>query len=407
MFTMPSRPRVRRAITASALLLLAACHLAPPKPAAPPPVVAPPATPPPPVLTYEPVEWRSLPGWNADDIGAAWPALLASCRTTRLGAPWTSFCTSAQSIPATDRTAQRALVESGLKPWRVITLSQDGTKERKEQGTVTGYYEPVVNGSRKRGGAYQTPIYAVPDDLLTIDLGDLYPQLKGERIRGRLQGRRVTPYPDRAKLADGKLLAGKEIVWLDSAVDAFFLQIQGSGRVRLPDGTMLRVAFADVNGQPYRSIGKYLVDQGQMTVEQAALPSLKKWLAQHPERQAEVFNANPSVVFFKEEVLGDPSVGPKGAMGVPLTAGRSIAIDPRQLPLGAPLYLATLHPLTRQPLTRLVVGQDTGGAIRGALRADFFWGLGPEAGEAAGAMREQGSFWLLWPVDQPPPIPAS
>ncbi len=264
-----------------------------------------------------------------------------------------------------------------------------------------------MNGARQRGGAFQTPLYAVPDDLLTIDLGDLYPQLKGERIRGKLQGKRVTPYPDRAQLADGKKLAGKEIVWLDSPIDAFFLQIQGSGRVRLPDGSMLRVAFADVNGQPYKSIGRYLIDKGEMTLEQAALPNLKLWLAGHPERQTEVFNANPSVVFFKEEQLGDPSLGPRGALGYPLTAGRSVAVDPRQLPLGAPLYLATTYPLTHQPLARLVFGQDTGGAIRGALRADFFWGMGAAAGEVAGAMREQGSFWLLWPVDQPLPVPTS
>jgi membrane-bound lytic murein transglycosylase A len=254
---------------------------------------------------------------------------------------------------------------------------------------------------------YQTPIYAVPDDLLIIDLGDLYPQLKGERIRGKLNGKRVTPYPDRASLADGKLLAGKEIAWLDSGVDAFFLQIQGSGRVRLTDGSMLRVAYADVNGQPYKSIGRYLVDKGEMTLEQVALPTLKLWLAAHPERQAEIFNANPSVVFFQEEKLGDPAVGPKGALGYPLTAGRSIAVDQRLLPLGAPFFLATTHPLTHKPLARLVLGQDTGGAIRGAIRGDFFWGLGPEAGEAAGAMREQGSFWLLWPADQPLPVPAS
>ncbi len=391
------------------LSLLAACHVPPPVIPGTPSTTTQPATPPPPPpqLRYEPASWANLPGWSTDDIGAAWPALLASCTTARMKPVWTDFCAAAQGIAAGDVSAQRGLIEARLKPWQIITVSQDGKNERRDTGIVTGYYEPVVNGSRKRGGVYQTPIYAVPDDLLTIDLGDLYPQLKGERIRGRLQGKRVTLYPDRAGLADGKLLAGKEIVWLDSAADAFFLQIQGSGRVRLPDGSAVRVAFADVNGQPYRSIGRYLVDQGEMTVEQAALPNLKAWLAAHPERQAEIFNANPSVVFFKEEQLGDPNIGPRGALGVPLTAGRSIAIDQRMLPLGAPLYLSTLHPLTRQPLARLMVGQDTGGAIRGALRGDFFWGLGTAAGEAAGAMRDQGSFWLLWPIGQPLPVPAS
>ncbi len=399
----------RLLIAASVAILLAACQSVPVKRAPPPTTVlaTPPPAPPPPVLRYEAAGWSDLPGWKSDDIAAAWPALLISCRAPRMAPVWSGFCSAAQAVDATDASAQRALVEARLKPWHVITLSQDGRNERRDQGTVTGYYEPVVNGARKRGGVFQTPLYAVPDDLLVIDLGDLYPQLKGERIRGRLQGKRVTPYPDREHLADGKLLAGKELVWLDSAQDAFFLQIQGSGRVRLPDGSAVRLSFADVNGQPYRSIGKYLVDHGEMTVEQAALPNLKLWLAAHPERQAEIFNANPSVVFFKEEQLGDPSIGPKGALGYPLTAGRSVAIDQRQLPLGAPLYLATKHPLTHQPLARLVFGQDTGGAIRGALRADFFWGLGSEAGEAAGAMREQGSFWLLWPADQMPPVPAS
>jgi len=392
---------LRVALVCGVLALLGACHPLPVKPEAPP------AAPLPPLLRYEPASWSSLPGWSSDDIGAAWPALLTSCRAPRMAPVWTAFCGAAQGIAATDVAAQRALIEARLKPWRMVTISQDGSKERREQGMVTGYYEPVVNGARKRGGAYQTPLYAVPDDLVSIDLGELYPQLKGERLRGRLQGKRVTPYPDRAQLADGKLLAGKEIVWLDSAADAFFLQIQGSGRVRLPDGTALRVSFADVNGQPYRAIGRYLVDKGELTVGEAALPNLKKWLAEHPERQQEVFNANPSVVFFQEEKLGDPNIGPRGALGYPLTAGRSMAVDPRLVPLGAPFYLATTHPLTRQPLARLMLGQDTGGAIRGALRGDFFWGLGAEAGEAAGAMREQGSFWLLWPADQPLPAPAS
>jgi membrane-bound lytic murein transglycosylase A len=394
----------RLTVACGLLTLLAACHPLVVKPEPPPqPVIAPP----PPVLRYEVADWTNLPGWRNDDIGAAWPALLTSCRAPRMAPVWSAFCAAAQPIATTDVAAQRALIETRLKPWHIVTLSQDGKNERRDQGMVTGYYEPVVNGARKRGGVYQTPLYAVPDDLVTIDLGDLYPQLKGERVRGRLQGKRVTPYPDRARLADGKLLAGKELVWLDSAEDAFFLQIQGSGRVRLTDGSTVRLSFADVNGQPYRSIGRYLIDKGEMTAEQVALPTLKQWLAAHPERQAEIFNANPSVVFFQEEKLGDASIGPRGALGFPLTAGRSVAVDPRQLPLGAPLYLATTHPLTHQPLTRLVLGQDTGGAIRGALRADFFWGLGPEAGEAAGAMREQGSFWLLWPVDQPLPAPAS
>lgn len=388
-------------VLVAALVLLAACHSLPEKPAGA--AEAAPA----PELRYESASWSSLPGWMADDLRAAWPALLASCGSPRLTA-WAAFCREAQALDARgDATALRALVESRLRPWRIVTLSRDGRAERREQGLITGYYEPVLNGARQRGGAFQTPLYAVPEDLVTVELGELYPALQGERVRGRLQGRRVTPYPDRAQLADGKLLAGREIVWVDSAVDAFFLQIQGSGRVRLPDGSTLRLAFADVNGHPYRAIGRHLVERGELTVEQATAPGLRQWLAENPGRQAEVFNTNPSVVFFREEKIGDPAVGPRGALGVPLTAGRSLAIDPRQLPLGAPLYLATAHPTTGAPVERLMLAQDTGGAIRGALRADLFWGLGHEAGEAAGRMRHDGALWLLWPADLPLPVPGS
>jgi membrane-bound lytic murein transglycosylase A len=167
---------------------------------------------------------------------------------------------------------------------------------------------------------------------------------------------------------------------------------------------MIRVAFADVNGHPYRAIGRYLVAQGEMTVEEATAPAIRQWLAAHPERQAEVFNTNPSVVFFREQPLGNSAVGPDGAMGVPLTAGRSLAVDPRLLPLGAPMFLASTHPVSGAPLQRLMLAQDTGGAIRGALRADFFWGMGAEAGDAAGRMRQDGALWLLWPADQPLPV---
>jgi membrane-bound lytic murein transglycosylase A len=384
--------RMRAAALAAAVLLLAACETTPRRP------------PPPPVLQFEPAGWQDLPGWQADDTAAAWPALLASCGSPRMPAAWTDFCAQARIIGAVDAIAQRQLIETQLRPWQLVMAAPDGS-ERREQGLITGYYEPVLNGARRRGGTFQTPLYAVPDDLVTVELGTLYPALQGERIRGRLQGRRITPYPDRAQLADGRTLAGKEIVWVDSAIDAFFLQIQGSGRVQLTDGTTIRMAFADVNGHPYRAIGRYLIDNGELTAEQVTMPAIREWLLLHPERQTEVFNTNPSVVFFREQALGDPSIGPVGSLGVPLTAGRSLAIDPRQLPLGAPLYLDTSHPVTGLPLQRLMLGQDTGGAIRGGLRADFFFGLGGEAGETAGSMRHDGALWLLWPAGAAPPSP--
>ena len=363
----------------------------------------PPPTTAPPVPRLEPVTWSQIPGWNVDTIAEAWPAILASCASSRLPTEWRGTCDAARAVRTGDTNAQRQLLESTLRAWQVTT-QVPGQKGSVQTGLITGYYEPVLSGARKKGGPFQTPLYSVPDDLLTIDLGDLYPSLKGERVRGRLQGRRVVPYPDRALLADGKLLAGKELVWVDSPIDAFFLQIQGSGRVQLTDGTTVRLAYADVNGQPYRAIGRQLVADGEMTVEQATAPGIRQWLLDHPERAPAVLNSNPSVVFFREEKITDPSLGPRGSLGVPLTAGRSVAIDSRILPLGAPLFLSTTHPISGEPLRRLVVGQDTGGAIRGAIRADLFLGLGPEAGDLAGRMRSDGQLWLLWPRDHTPPV---
>jgi membrane-bound lytic murein transglycosylase A len=398
------RAAATRAAATLAVLLMAACTPA----RLPPPAVAPSAPPVelPPELRYEPVEWSRLPGWQTDRFSEAWPALLASCGTTRLDAGFAAPCARARTLAPQTDAALRAFLEREFRPWRVL-LVQPGARDRIEStGLITGYYEPVLRGARKRGGAFQTPLYRVPDDLVTVDLGALYPALQGERIRGRLQGRRVVPFPDRAQLSDGRVLAGKELVWIDDPVDAFFLQIQGSGRVELPDGATVRLAYADVNGHPYRAIGRYLVEKGELTLEQATAPGLREWLRTHPDRVNEVLNTNPSVVFFREEPLADASRGPRGSLAVPLTAGRSIAIDPRWLPLGAPMFLATTHPVTTLPLQRMVMAQDTGGAIRGGIRADLFWGLGPAAGESAGKMRQDGELWLLWPAGQMPPAPA-
>jgi membrane-bound lytic murein transglycosylase A len=392
------KPLRNAVATALFLVAMSACRTVPQVPAQEMP----------PKLQFEPAAWSNVQGWQQDAFADAWPALQASCRTTRMAAVWKDFCTRADRVDVADSRAQRSLLESQLRAWRVVYFDGDArNRVRNESGLITGYYEPLLHGSRRRMEAFQTPLYAVPDDLLTLDLAEVYPSLRGSRVRGRLQGRRVAPYPDRAQLADGSALAGEELLWVDSAIDAFFLQIQGSGRVRLEDGSTVRLAYADVNGRPYRAIGRYLVDKGEMTVEQATAPTLRAWLAAHPERQQEVFNQNPSVVFFREESLPETNVGPKGALGVPLTPGRSIAIDPALLPLGAPFFLSTTHPLTAAPLQRLVVAQDIGGAIRGAPRADLFWGWEGDAAEGAGRMRAQGSMWLLWPAQAAPPWPVS
>jgi membrane-bound lytic murein transglycosylase A len=338
-----------------------------------------------------PASFAMLPGWQQDDLREAWSAFMASCRALAGKADWRPACTAAKVVDADDPTAVRQYFEAWFVP--NLIRSEDGS----DKGLITGYYEPMLHGSRKRGGAYQTPLYKVPDDLLTVSLASVYPSLKGMRLRGRLVGKTVVPYSTRAEIERANL-PGKELLWVDDPVEAFFLEVQGSGRVQLDDeGETVRVAYADQNGYPYKAIGRWLVEQGELTVEQATAQGIKAWIAAHPERRQELFDVNPSYVFFKEERLPDPSVGPKGALGVPLTPMRSVAVDPHFLPLGAPLFLSTTEPGSEVPMQRLVMAQDTGGAIRGAVRADFFFGFGGAAPDNAGRMKQQGTIWVLMP----------
>lgn len=390
----------RRSLLAFGLASLAACTTTPPqRPPAQP-------TPPPPAAEVAPeprkeilraTTFESLPGWAADNQREAWPAFVASCAALIKKPDWVEPCAVAKDVNGSDLRAVRLFFQSFFVPYQVFNA--DGT----EQGTVTGYYEPLLRGARKRGGPYQTPLHRVPDDILTIDLSSVYPELKGMRLRGRLVGNKVLPYPSRAEMARANNLANKEILWVDDPIGAFFLQVQGSGRVQLTDTReTVRIAYADQNGQPYKSIGRYLVDKGELTLEQASAQSIKAWYAANPARQQELLNANPSYVFFKEEKITDPTVGPKGALGVPLTPQRSIAVDPQFVPLGAPVYLATSQPNSDVALQRLMMAQDTGGAIKGAVRADYFWGFGSEAGEKAGRMKQRGAMWVLLPKLQVP-----
>jgi peptidoglycan lytic transglycosylase A len=222
-------------------------------------------------------------------------------------------------------------------------------------------------------------------------------------LRGRVEGKRVVPYYSRAEIARGAApVVGKEILWVDDPIEAFFLQIQGSGRIQLESGETLRLGYADQNGHPFQSIGRYLVERGELQLSEASMPAIKAWAATNPKRLEELLNQNPSFVFFRELPLADPASGPVGALGVPLVPARSIAVDPRYVPLGAPVFLATTFPASTTPLNRLVLAQDTGGAIRNPVRADFFWGFGPEAGAQAGRMRQQGRMWVLLPRDLKP-----
>jgi len=394
------------------LIAVAACTTPPSTPPASVPAPAPaPATPPEPPAPppapssqasefLQPRSFAALPGWRDDDLRQAWPAFLASCQVLAKQPDWREPCEVGGDVDGADAKAVRDFFEAFFLPYQLF--NQDGS----DSGLVTGYYEPLLRGARKRGGPFQTPLYRAPDDLLTIDLAAVYPQLQGMRLRGRLVGNKVVPYFARADLEKSGALAGKELLWVDDPIEAFFLQVQGSGRVRLADSAeTVRVAYADQNGYPYQSIGRYLVERGELKLEQASAQGIKAWVAANPGRRQELLDVNPSYVFFKEEKIADPSQGPKGALGVPLTPRRSIAVDTRFVPSGAPVFLATTQPNSERPLRRLMLAQDTGGAIKGAVRADFFWGFGAAAGERAGRMKQRGQMWLLWPKGARPPNP--
>jgi membrane-bound lytic murein transglycosylase A len=395
----PASPRRIIAFLGTALAaLLGACAT---PPAAPPTAACPaaptcpacPACPAPPEAkkapTLVPAAFADLPGWQADRVAEAWPAFVAGCAALRNREAWRAVCERAAGPVPSEREA-RAFLESRFVPHRV--QNADGT----DTGLVTGYYEPLLRGSRTRTRPFLTPLHAPPDDLIVVDLGEVAPETKSLRLRGRLEGRRLVPYFTRAEIENGSApVGGKELLWVDDPIEAFFLQVQGSGRVRLPDGTLVRVGYADQNGHPYRSIGRHLVETGELKLEQASMQGIQAWARANPAKLDALLNVNPSYVFFRELPRSDG--GPLGALGVPLTPERSMAIDPRAVPLGAPVFLATTRPNSTVPLARLMMAQDTGGAIRGNVRADFFWGFGAEAGREAGRMRQTGRMWVLLP----------
>jgi membrane-bound lytic murein transglycosylase A len=358
---------------------------------------------------FQQASWASLPGWQADSLDHVWKGFINNCKglmrpvsgslamqARATPRAWQPVCAAAlqSGIPVegADAAQVRSFLENQLQPWRLLDAAG-----KPASNTVTGYYEPMVRASRSRGGVYQWPLYAAPDDLLTIDLGAVYPELAGKRVRGKLQGKRVVPYDTRAEIAASPSRQPPVIVWVDDPVEAFFLQIQGSGRALLPNGSTLRIAYADHNGRPYASIAKWLAEQGEMPLAQASMQNIKAWARSHPSRIQEMLNANPAMVFFKAEPVTDPELGPNGAYGIPLIGQRSIAVDTTFVPLGAPVFLASTYPGTGAPLRRLVLAQDTGAAIKGAGRTDFYWGTGDEAGAQAGKMKQSGQTWVLWP----------
>ena len=318
--------------------------------------------------------WADLPGWEADATGQLWPALLRGC--DKPPSDWARVCAEARSFaPASDASA-RAWLQQRLQPWRVESL------EGAADGLITGYFEPLVDARRTPGGAFRHALFGPPADLATRK-----------------------PYWTRQQLDSSTTaqasLRGRAIAYVADPLDALILQIQGSGRLQLtePNGQqkLVRVAFAGHNDLPYKSVGKWLIEQGELRADQASWPGIKAWARANPRRLNEMLWSNPRYVFFREEALPDPSQGPRGAQGVPLTPGRSIAVDAQSIPYGSVVWLDSTEPLSNTPLRRVVMAQDTGSAITGAVRADYFWGWGDTAEQQAGRMKQALRLWVLWP----------
>lgn len=338
----------------------------------------------------KPAKWQDLDGFMQDNLTAAWPAWLQSCSTLIKRPAWKTACKAATQLKQPSHAKVVDYYSTHFDVYRAH--NEDDSKT----GLITGYYQPLLKGSRKQSKRFPYPLYKEPEDLITVDLAETYPELKYKRVRGKLNGKKLTPYATRAEI-DKKPspLAGNELIWIDDIIDVFFLQIQGSGVVQLENGKRVQVGYANQNGHAYQSIGRELINRGELTLAQASMRGIKNWARNHLNQLQDLLNTNPSYVFFRELPAGLP--GPLGALGVPITGERSIAVDKKFIPLGAPVFLSTTYPNSSKPLKRLMMAQDTGGAIKGGVRADFFWGAGNQAGAKAGAMKQQGSIWVLLP----------
>lgn len=351
-----------------------------------------------------PTRFSELPGWADDPLAEALPALRRSCELflerepgtplppTEVGgtvADWATPCR--ELLSADDTAALRKVLEARFTPLQVLNNTS-------ETGLFTGYYEPSMPGSRQRRSGDQVPLYRKPPDLVTVDLEAFHDRFAGSRISGRVADGTFKPYHERLAISTGALEGrGLELAWVDDPVDAFFLHIQGSGRIELADGGEMRVGYAGQNGRPYYAIGRELVERGALTLEEVSMQSIRQWLADNPMAAREVMATNPSYVFFRE-LKGE---GPVGTQGVALTPRRSLAVDRDFLPMGVPVWLDATAPTvdgaSEQPVRRLLVAQDTGGAIKGPVRGDIFWGHGPEAEAIAGRMKHEGRLWILLP----------
>ena len=327
------------------------------------------------------VSYGSLNEWQNDDLTDALSVFIRQCSSTNTLDVFHDLCPKAAQ--ADDA---RVFFEDNFVP--IALVDSDGGSP---VGLMTGYYEPLLYGSLEKDSRYRYPLYGVPKELVTVELDSIYPELRGKKLRGRLDGGRLVPMPSREQIDSGEINASA-ICYVDNEIDLFFLQVQGSGRVSLDNGETIFVGYANENGHPYRSIGKEMIERGYIEKENISLQSIRAWFKKHPDKSKDILKLNPSFIFFKKR-----EQGAVGSLGVELTPMRSLAVDRSFIPLGMPLYYDAVDPSTGKPMRHLGFAQDTGGAIKGQVRADLFFGFGEKAGEKAGVMKSPLQLWMLVP----------
>ncbi|WP_419771239.1 MAG: murein transglycosylase A [Candidatus Marinarcus sp.] len=327
----------------------------------------------------EEVSWDELDGFEKDNLNVAFEVFKQGCEKSKRKAILKRVC-----VKANTAQSPKDFFYDNFTPYKLYD-DQDS-----DEGLITGYYEPLLYGSRTQSKKYPYPVYREPKDLISVNLNSLYPELKKYRLRGKIVNQKLVPYDPREKIKENENL--EAICYVDDKINLYFLQIQGSGKIQLDTGEIINVGYANQNGHAYSSVGKYMIEHGLITKSEGSLQGMRKWFKNNPDKIDEVLNHNDSYIFFNET-----QHDAIGSLGVPLVAKRNLAVDRRYIPLGLPVFIQTTNPLTRENINQLMVAADTGGAIKGKIRADFFWGYGHKAEETAGRMKEIGKLFILLP----------
>ena len=330
--------------------------------------------------TLEKIKFSEVKDFHKDDLDLALEVFKKDCKRSKRKTLFKNVCLEAEKA-----TNAETYFTENFTPYKMYN------KNKTDKGIITGYYEPLLYGSLTKSKEYQYPVYSVPDDLITVDLSKVYPELKKYRLRGKIVGKKLVPYDERAQIGDDE--KHEILCYVNSKVDLYFLQIQGSGKVQLEDGTLLNIGYANQNGRRYKSVGKLMIKKGYIgNGIDASMQGMKKWFENNPTKMEKVLNHNKSYIFFEKRAKGAT-----GSLGVELVAKRNLAVDTRYIPLGMPVFLNTKNPVTKDEINQLMVAADTGGAIKGEIRADFFWGYAKEAALFAGKMKELGVLTILVP----------